>query len=474
VRPLREPHRASESPFVLTSERGEPVSASGFRKQLSRWGDANAGTSSVSIALGAIDALLTDTDELDNPFAMDLSLAGLTMNIAMSNGGESLNITNVGIGNQPLILLVDDQEALNFAVDTLSWTLDGATKRFTFTQPLDLSMSIHNHQGVLGGFIGLVDLFGIFSTLPTPDDPDNQGTLSATAPTGTTFEVVPVTDVECRNILKVSSGGPFETIGTVYFAGSITVNAGECFAKNTDPLTAFPFELVECTTASTAPTASFTATPTSGTAPLTVNFDASASTDSDGSIASYSWNFGDGGSGSGVTTSHTYTSDGTYTVTLTVTDDDGASDTATQTITVGSGGTIAEVEPNDLPAQAQALTPAVTVTGNVVYPGTDDFDVFRITPAADTTLTVTLSGFGAGDLDLYGTDDAQLLTEWINDTWDGTIPPTAEIYGSDVDAPWEGPTEFFTYTFTGGKTYYIVVEAWDTGGVVTDYSLDIQ
>ena len=84
------------------------------------------------------------------------------------------------------------------------------------------------------------------------------------------------------------------------------------------------------------PTASFTATPVTGTAPLAVSFDASASSDSDGSIASYAWTFGDGATGSGKTASHTYTTASTYTATLTVTDNQGATGTATKTITVNA------------------------------------------------------------------------------------------------------------------------------------------
>ena len=85
------------------------------------------------------------------------------------------------------------------------------------------------------------------------------------------------------------------------------------------------------------PVASFAATPSSGTAPLTVQFDGSASTDADGSIASYQWNFGDGSAaGTGVTTGHVYQSAGTYSVTLRVSDNVGASGSTTQQVTVAA------------------------------------------------------------------------------------------------------------------------------------------
>jgi|GEM_PF-1686526 len=88
------------------------------------------------------------------------------------------------------------------------------------------------------------------------------------------------------------------------------------------------------------PLASFTATPTSGDAPLTVYFDGSASSDPDagGGIISYDWDFGDGNSGSGAMISHTYQLAGTYTATLTVTDAANATDDASTPITVNSTG----------------------------------------------------------------------------------------------------------------------------------------
>ena len=63
------------------------------------------------------------------------------------------------------------------------------------------------------------------------------------------------------------------------------------------------------------PVASFAATETSGTAPMTVQFvDSSTNTPT-----SWVWSFGDGGSSTLQNPSHTYTSAGTYTVTLTAT-----------------------------------------------------------------------------------------------------------------------------------------------------------
>ena len=86
------------------------------------------------------------------------------------------------------------------------------------------------------------------------------------------------------------------------------------------------------------PTASFSADPTSGEAPLEVSFNASNSSDPDGSINSYDWDFDDGSTGSGETVNHTYDSTGDYNVELTVTDNDGDKETEMKTITVSSSG----------------------------------------------------------------------------------------------------------------------------------------
>jgi PKD repeat protein len=104
-----------------------------------------------------------------------------------------------------------------------------------------------------------------------------------------------------------------------------------------------------------APAADVVATPSSGTAPLSVSFDGSGSSDVDGTVASYAWNFGNGQNGSGPTPPPViYTLPGTYTATLTVTDNKGATGTATQLITVVR-------PPNHTPTAVVTAAPA---TGN--------------------------------------------------------------------------------------------------------------
>jgi PKD repeat protein len=91
------------------------------------------------------------------------------------------------------------------------------------------------------------------------------------------------------------------------------------------------------------PQAVASANPTSGPAPLTVQFTGSGSSDPDGDALSYSWDLnGDGsyGDSTAANPSFTYTTAGTYQVTLRVTDARGASSTsAPVTITVGGGNT---------------------------------------------------------------------------------------------------------------------------------------
>ena len=118
----------------------------------------------------------------------------------------------------------------------------------------------------------------------------------------------------------------FNTPGVYTVSLTVTDNEGESDTTTTN--------ISVSAIGSQLPTAVFSATPLSGIAPLTVDFDATASTDPDGTIETYSWDFGEGNSGTGVTTNHTFDTQGTYNVTLTVTDNNGNTATVTTAITV--------------------------------------------------------------------------------------------------------------------------------------------
>jgi len=87
-----------------------------------------------------------------------------------------------------------------------------------------------------------------------------------------------------------------------------------------------------------------TATPTSGPAPLTVEFAASA-TDLDGDAISYQWNFGDGTSAATANPTKTYDDPGVYTAQLTVTANGDTATSAPIPIQVGQPPTAAITAP---------------------------------------------------------------------------------------------------------------------------------
>jgi PKD repeat protein len=86
------------------------------------------------------------------------------------------------------------------------------------------------------------------------------------------------------------------------------------------------------------PTASFVYSPTTLTANVAINFDASTSVAGAGHlITGYRWNWGDGTTSPESTsplTTHTYTAAGTYVIVLTVVDEAGQLGIKTQNMTV--------------------------------------------------------------------------------------------------------------------------------------------
>jgi glucose/arabinose dehydrogenase len=94
----------------------------------------------------------------------------------------------------------------------------------------------------------------------------------------------------------------------------------------------------------TPPVAVAAATPSSGLAPLAVQFSSAGSNDPDGDPLTFAWDFGDGTSGTGPSPQHTYQGpSGTRVATLTVSDNHGGATTATVPITVGNRPPVATI-----------------------------------------------------------------------------------------------------------------------------------
>ncbi|WP_188112091.1 glycoside hydrolase family 48 protein [Aquimarina sp. RZ0] len=157
----------------------------------------------------------------------------------------------------------------------------------------------------------------------------------------------------------------------------------------------------------TAPVADFTAAPTSGVAPVTVSFNASASSDANGDSLTYVWDFGDGTTGSGVTIDHEYDTIGEYNALLTVSDGS-KEDTETITITVTDGSPIASftvstdsgAAPLDVTFDASA---SVDPTGGVL---TYSWDFGNGETASTATAATTYTTIGEATVTLTVTNAA--------------------------------------------------------------------
>ncbi len=173
--------------------------------------------------------------------------------------------------------------------------------------------------------------------------------------------------------------------------------------------------------------ASFTANPTSGTTPLTVQFtDTSTNTPT-----SWLWNFGDGTTSTQESPVHTFTSAGSYSVNLTATNAGGNSTSASQTITVVRaklaasfvGSPMSGVTP--LPVQFTD-TSTGQPTGWAWYFGDGNWQTvgsnwteMTASPGWNDSYYSAATALPDGSIVMLGGFD-NVLDETLNDTWHST------------------------------------------------------
>ncbi len=175
----------------------------------------------------------------------------------------------------------------------------------------------------------------------------------------------------------------------------------------------------------------FTATPTSGNAPLLVQFDASASNAINGPIASYAWDFTDDGiqDQTGVSASHLYPNIGTFVARLTITDSLGETASLTQLIEV--------TDPSPPPSQ----TPTAGLIAEWLFsessgPTTPDTSGFNRDGTLDNASRTT--GYLGGGMAFNGSNSrvavptfeldgpALTLSAWIR--WEGASTVDSRIF----------------------------------------------
>ena len=210
-----------------------------------------------------------------------------------------------------------------------------------------------------------------------------------------------------------------------------------------------------------APVANFSASPTSGAVPLSVQF-TDAST---GSVTSWSWTFGDGGTSTSQNPSHTYTNPGTYTATLTASGPGGNSNPQTTSITVippPVANFSATPTSGTAPLQVQfadASTGSVTSWSWVFGDGgtSTSQNPSHIYSAPGTyTVSLTVSGPGGSN----------------TDTQNGYITVSASTYGIDqytkLMLHFDGPNG--SRTFTDSEQIPKTVTGYGNAQISTAYS----
>ena len=206
------------------------------------------------------------------------------------------------------------------------------------------------------------------------------------------------------------------------------------------------------------PMAGFSATPTTGTAPLAVNF-----TDlSTGSIADWAWNFGDGQTSTEQNPSHIYDTPGTYTVSLTVTGP-GGTDTETKidyiTVTASLPDVSVTLAPDDtVIPRGGTLGVGVTITNN-----TNEAQIIYF--ATNVTLPngniYPPSGYLFGPFPI-ALNPHQSKSGHLSHTIPGNAPIGAYTYHGYVGKPGEGVIDEDQFDFEVTGPSVVWPEDWET------------
>ena len=290
----------------------------------------------------------------------------------------------------------------------------------------------------------------------------------------------------CIACIIVPAAAANTTVTATATTVPVTTTTTVVVTTNTTTVPVTTATTTPATTATTAPlslVASFFGSPTSGTAPLTVEFtDTSAN-----SPTSWLWNFGDGNTSTAENPSHTYAIAGTYTVSLTATKASG-SNTNTQnsyiTVSAAPGASFYASETSGTAPFTVEFTDTSTNSPTSWLWNFGDGNTSKIenptntyTTAGNYTVSLTVTN-GAGSntdtqTDYLSVVDIPESSFYASET-SGTAPFTVQFTDTSTNSPtywsWNfGDSQTSTeqspsHTYTDPGTYTVSLTAANTAG----------
>jgi YD repeat-containing protein len=223
-----------------------------------------------------------------------------------------------------------------------------------------------------------------------------------------------------------------------------------------------------------APTASFTATPSTAPTGQAIALDASASSDPDGAIAKYEWDLDGNGSyetstGTTPTASTSFATAGSRAIGLRVTDNGGATATTTRTVTIQNRAPVAAFTATPNPAAAGQVV-SFNASGSSDPDGTitkyewdlDGNGSYETSTGTTPTASTTYATSGERNVGLRVTDNAGATATVTKAVTISNQPPTASFTATPTSAP------------TGTSVAFNASASKDTDGTITKYEWDLD
>ncbi len=192
--------------------------------------DGAAQTGSISLGMGAIAVAFSDTTS-----TATLDLGGLTGLLSITDAGNGLVATNVGV-TDGLSYTINDNPALDLTLAPFGFTVNGSDDTITFDTDFDMDFSVNNINGAMEA---------IFDHEQDPTVETLNGSLTAHADINTMIYLG--TDTIVGDYGKLTTGF-LSVTGTSYYDGTVSVTDGECLAaaELTVDSSAFPFAKIDC------------------------------------------------------------------------------------------------------------------------------------------------------------------------------------------------------------------------------------